>query len=62
MLSRWGRAKYFHVRDGNRQGFQDDLRWVLAQDADASGEAYYWRAYFQRDAREALAELDRYFN
>ena len=62
MLSRWGRATYFHVRDGNRQGFEDDLGWVLARDAAAPGEAYCWRAYFQRDARQALADIDRYFD
>lgn len=62
MLSRWGRAKYFHVRDGDRKGFEDDLRWVLSQDAAAPGEAIYWRVYFQRDARQALAEMDRYFD
>jgi hypothetical protein len=62
MLSRWGRATYFHVRDGNRPGFEDDLRWVLAQDAAAPGEAYCWRAYFKRDARQALADVDRFFD
>jgi hypothetical protein len=62
MLSRWGRATYFHVRDGNRRGFEEDLRWVLAQDAAVPGEAYCWRAYFQRDARQALADVDRYFD
>ena len=62
MLSRWGRAKYFHVRDGNRLGFKEDLAWVLAQEAAAPGEAYYWRVYFQRDAREALADVDRFFD
>ena len=62
MLSRWGRAKYFHVRDGNRQGFEEDLRWVMAQEVDFAGEAYYWRVYFQRDAREALADVGLYFD
>jgi hypothetical protein len=62
MLSRWGRAKYFHVRNGDRQGFEADLRWVLTQEPAAPGEAYYWRVYFQRDAREALADVNRYFD
>jgi hypothetical protein len=61
MLSRWGRARYFHVRDGNRQGFEEDLRWVLAQDVAVPAEAFCWRAYFHRDAREALGNVDDYF-
>jgi len=61
MLSRWGRAKYFHVRDGNRQGFEDDLRWVLQQTVEAPGEAYCWRAYFHLDAQEALNNADDFF-
>lgn len=61
MLSRWGRAKYFHVRDQDRQGFKEDLRWVLQQDVAATGEAYCWRAYFHQDARDALENVDRYF-
>jgi hypothetical protein len=62
MLSRWGRATYFHVRDGNRRGFEEDLRWVLAQDVADPGEAYCWRAYFKRDARQGLAQVDRIFH
>lgn len=62
MLSRWGRARYFHVRDGDRQGFEEDLHWVLGQDVAAAGEAPCWRAYFHRDAREALDNADRYFD
>jgi hypothetical protein len=61
MLSRWGRAKYFRVRDGNRQGFEEDLRWVLRQEVAAPGEAYCWRAYFHQDAREALKNVDDFF-
>jgi len=61
MLSRWGRAKYFQVRDENRQGFETDLRWVLQQDVAATGEAYCWRAYFHQDARAALENVDHYF-
>ena len=61
MLSRWGRAKYFHVRDQDRKGFEEDLRWVLEQDVAATGEAYSWRAYFQQDAQRLLDNADRYF-
>lgn len=61
MLSRWGRAKYFHVRNQDRQGFEADLRWVLQQDVDATGEAYSWRVYFRQDAQSLLDNADRYF-
>jgi hypothetical protein len=61
MLSRWGRAKYFQVRDGNREGFREDCQWVLAQDPAADGEAYYWRVYFHEDARRMLAAIDDHF-
>jgi TRAP transporter T-component len=61
MLSRWGRAKYFQVRDQNRQGFEEDLRWVLQQDVSVPVEAFCWRAYFHKDARDALENVDRYF-
>jgi len=61
MLSRWGRAKYFRVRDQDRSGFEEDLRWVLQQDVATPGEAYCWRAYFYQDAREALKNVDDFF-
>lgn len=61
MLSHWGRAKYFHVRDQDRQGFEEDLRWVLQQEVAATGEAYCWRAYFHEDALAALENIEDYF-
>lgn len=61
MLSRWGRAKYFRVRDGDREGFREDCLWVLARDPAQVAEAYAWRVYFQEDARAMLANIDHYF-
>ncbi len=61
LLNRWGRAKYFHVRDKNRTGFEEDLQWVIAQDIHSAGGVYPWKVYFQRDARELLAAPDRFF-
>jgi hypothetical protein len=61
LLSRWGRARYFHLRDGKRIEFEQDMSWVLAQDVRASGEAYCWRAFFQADARQMLAIIDNLF-
>lgn len=59
LLNRWGRAKYFHAKAGDRAGFEADMRWVLAQDPRAASSAYRWSVYFQRDARRALGLADR---
>lgn len=61
LTNRWGRAKYFHVRDRNRSEFEKDLQWVLDQDVDRAGGVYAWKVYFQRDAREMLAAVDQHF-
>lgn len=61
LLPRWGRAKYFQVRTGNRQGFLEDVEWVLAQDPVESDSAFAWNVYFQRDAREMLSHVDEVF-
>ena len=60
LLNRWGRAKYFHVRDGNRSGFIEDLQWVIAQDIHQAGGVYPWKVYIQRDARQMLAAPEKY--
>lgn len=54
LLHRWGRAKYYHVKTGDRAAFAADLRWVLAQDPRAAASPYRWNVYFQRDARALL--------
>lgn len=61
LLPRWGRAKYLCVRTGDRAGFQRDLQWVLAQDPRRADGQYRWNVYFQRDAREMLSRIDRWF-
>jgi hypothetical protein len=61
LLTRWGRAKYFHVMTGDRAAFQRDLEWVIAQDPHAPDNTLPWNLYFQRDARETLAQIDRLF-
>jgi hypothetical protein len=61
LINRWGRAKYFHVRDGNQLEFEKDLQWVIAQDIQRAGGIYPWKVYFQRDANEMLAAVDQYF-
>jgi hypothetical protein len=61
LLNRWGRAKYFSVRDKNRSRFEADLRWVVDQDIQKAGGDYAWKVYFQRDAEKMLSDIDRYF-
>jgi hypothetical protein len=59
LLPRWGRAKYFHVRDGDWDGFRRDLEWVAAQDPERLQGPRAWNVYFQQDARRMLADMDR---
>lgn len=61
LLPRWGRAKYFHVKLDDREGFIEDLEWVLDQDPRQATSPYPWNVYFQRDARAMLDRVDRYF-
>ncbi|MFN7943039.1 MAG: TRAP transporter TatT component family protein [Thermoanaerobaculia bacterium] len=61
LLTRWGRAKYLHVKTGDRAAFRRDLEWVLAQDPTAADTPLRWNVYFQRDARELLAQIERWF-
>lgn len=55
LLPRWGRAKYFQARTGNRDGFVEDLQWVMAQDPRSSDGRFAWNVYFQRDAKAMLS-------
>lgn len=59
LLNRWGRARYFHAKTGDRAGLDADMRWVLAQDPRAASSAYRRNVNFQRDARRALGLADR---
>jgi hypothetical protein len=61
LLPRWGRAKYYAVKTGDRQLFEDDLAWVVAQDPQQMDSPYPWNVYFQRDARAMLEDIGRYF-
>jgi hypothetical protein len=61
LLTRWGRAKYFHVMTGDREAFRRDLEWVIAQSPETPDNTLAWNLYFQRDARETLGRIDRLF-
>ncbi len=61
LLSRWGRARYFHRVAGDHAGFVADLEWVAAQDPARMVDEPHWKAFIQRDAREQLRDADRHF-
>lgn len=56
-----GRAVFYQTRVKNRQGFIDDLQWVIAQDPQKADSPYPANVYFQRTAKEMLANIDDYF-
>jgi hypothetical protein len=58
---RWGRAKYLYTRKDYQKGFREDLEWVVAQDPQKIKGPYPWNAFFQRDAKKMLREIDDYF-
>lgn len=61
-LHRWGRAKYYATKIGDREMFISDLQWVLDQPLRASEDPPYpWRVVFHREARSMLEHVDRYF-
>jgi hypothetical protein len=61
LLAPWGRAKYLHVRTGDRAAFRQDLEWVLAQDPGRAESPLRWNVYFQRDARDLLGRIESLF-
>ena len=61
LLAPWGRAKYLHVKTGDRAAFRQDLEWVLAQDPARAESPLRWNVYFQRDARDLLGRIGSLF-
>jgi tetratricopeptide (TPR) repeat protein len=62
LLNRWGAAKYFHIKMGDREKFAQDLEWVLAQDITKAEDHYAWKAFFKKDAERLLENIDTYFS
>ncbi len=54
LVHRWGRAKYLYDLIGDTSGFKTDLKWVISQDPNKSGNTYPWNIYFQEDAQKML--------
>ena len=61
LLPRWGRAKYLHIKTGDRAAFRRELEWVVEQNPAAAASPLRWNVYFQRDARELLSQVERWF-
>ncbi|WP_168442270.1 TRAP transporter TatT component family protein [Pontiella desulfatans] len=57
LLNRWGRARYYYGKTGDRAAAMADLQWVLAQDAAQAPGPVFWNLYCQSDARELLEKL-----
>jgi len=58
---KWGRAKYYYTKKKDKEGFKEDLEWVLSRDPRKADSPYPWNVMFQRQAKEMLAHLDNYF-
>ncbi|HNW28972.1 MAG TPA: TRAP transporter TatT component family protein [Spirochaetota bacterium] len=53
---RFSRAKFLHARMKDRDEYNKDLEWVIAQDPHRAKSPYPWNVYFQREAKKMLAE------
>jgi hypothetical protein len=58
---RWGRGKYFHVKMKNREGFREDLEWVIQRDISKLQGHGAWKRFFRRDAEKLLNDIDKRF-
>jgi len=54
LVNRWGRAKYLYDLTGNKDGFREDMEWVISQDPSNAGNPFPWNVYFQNDAQKML--------
>ncbi len=61
LVYRWGRAKYYDIKMNKPQEFQEDLEWVLAQDARLSPGHPAWNAFIMQDARRLLESMHSRF-
>jgi len=61
LIGRWGRAKYFYVMKGNKEGFKTEMQWIADQNIDQVNGEYAWNVYFQEDAKKSLLDINQYF-
>lgn len=55
------RARYLHVKNGDREAFRKDLEHVIDADAKKTGHYYAWNAGYKKKAKELLAQIDELF-
>jgi hypothetical protein len=55
------RARLLHTRTGDRAAFTSDMEWVIAQDPHRCPLGYPLNFFIQRDAREGLRDINKYF-
>jgi hypothetical protein len=55
------RAVYLSTKKGDREAFKSDLNSILGKDLRKIDYPYPWGAYYQRAAKEKLAQIDKYF-
>jgi tetratricopeptide (TPR) repeat protein len=61
MMSRWARAKYFHVKMGNQMQFVEDLQWIINQEFSPVRDHMAWKYFFIADAKRLLDDKNNIF-
>lgn len=61
LLNRWARGKYYHVKTGDREKFEDDLRSVLSGNAGQIMDHPAWKHYLINDAKKLLKNKEKLF-
>lgn len=55
------RAKYLHVKNGDKESFKKDLNFVISRDPKKINYPYPWGAGYQMKARDLLSKIDTLF-
>jgi tetratricopeptide (TPR) repeat protein len=55
------RAKYLHVKNGDKESFRKDLNFAISRDLKKISYPYPWGAGYQMKARDLLSKIDTMF-
>lgn len=55
------RALLLYTKTGNREAFVRDMEWILSRNPHKAPLGYPLNVFVQRDAKDRLAAVDRYF-
>jgi len=61
LVNYYTRAKYLHVKNGNREAFKKDLEYILSADIKKIDYDYPWSVGFQFKAKELLGDINKLF-